>query len=233
MRLRGATGSWHPCGHVPFAGATRPARRVLTGRWCTLEPLDAARHAAGLRAADLAGDEATWRWLPYGPFASGEEHRAFLATMAASDDPLFFAVVVGGRAVGVLSFLEVVPEHGTIEIGHLWFSSALQRTTAATEAVFLLLREAFALGNRRVEWKTNGENAPSRRAAERFGFTFEGVFRQHRWCKGANRDTAWFAVLDSEWPAVRAGFDAWLDPANFDDEGRQRRPLDVRPPHVG
>src|SRR3954451_17333754 len=140
---------------MPFAGAAPPSRRVLAARWCTLEPLDADRHAAGLRAADLVGDEGTWRWLPYGPFATDEKHRAFLATMAAGRDPLFFAVVVDGRPVGVLSFLSIVPEHGTIEIGHLWFSAELQRTTAATEAVFVLLHEAFVLGNRRVEWKTD------------------------------------------------------------------------------
>jgi RimJ/RimL family protein N-acetyltransferase len=214
---------------APFAGATSPSRRGHAGRWCTLEPLDAERHAAGLRAADLAGDDGTWRWLPYGPFATDEDHRAFLTSMAAGRDPLFFAVVVDGRAAGVLSFLEIVPEHGTIEIGHLWFSAELQRTTAATEAVFLLLNEAFALGNRRVEWKTDSRNAASRRAAERFGFTFEGVFRQHRWFKGQNRDSAWFSLLDREWPAARRAFEAWLDPANFDADGRQRRPLAVSP----
>jgi RimJ/RimL family protein N-acetyltransferase len=213
---------------APFAGAAAPSRRELAGRWCTLEPLDAARHAAGLRDADLAGDEGTWRWLPYGPYASDEEHRASVARMAAGHDPLVFAVVVDRRPAGVLSFLEIVPEHGTIEIGHLWFSTGLQRTTAATEAVFLLLDEAFALGNRRVEWKTDSRNAASRRAAERLGFAFEGIFRQHRWVKGENRDTAWFSLLDREWPAIRAAFAAWLDPATFDADGRQRRPLAAR-----
>lgn len=210
-----------------FAGASPPSRRVLAGRWCTLEPLDADRHAAELRAADLAGDEGNWRWLPYGPFATDEEHRAFLRKMAAGRDPLFFAVVVDGQPVGVLSFLAIVPEHGTIEIGHLWFSAELQRTTAATEAVFLLLHQAFALGNRRVEWKTDSRNAASRRAAERLGFTFEGIFRQHRWFKGENRDTAWFSLLDRTWPAACREFEAWLDPATFDADGRQRRPLAV------
>ena len=165
--------------------------------------------------------------MPYGPFAADDDHRAFLAAMAAGDDPLFFAVVVGGQPVGVLSFLEVVPEHGIIEIGHLWFSAALQRTTPATEAVFLLLQEAFALGNRRVEWKTDSRNTASRRAAERLGFTFEGVFRQHRWFKGENRDTAWFSLLDGEWPAAFRAFTAWLEPTNFDASGRQRQPLGV------
>ena len=217
-----------PSAPVPFAGAARPSRRVLAGRSCVLEPLDADHHAAGLRAADLAGAEETWRWLPYGPFATDDEHHAFVATMAAGLDPLFFAVVAGGRPVSVLSFLEIVPEHGTIEIGHLWFSAELQRTTAATEAVFLLLEEAFALGNRRVEWKTDSRNAPSRRAAERLGFSFEGIFRQHRWVKGENRDTAWFALLDGEWATASRAFAAWLDPENFEADRRPRRPLGVR-----
>ena len=131
------------------------------------------------------------------------------------------------RGQGIVSFLRIEPAHGCIEIGHIWFGAPLQRTPAATEAIYLLAREAFdGLGNRRLEWKCNAANARSRRAAERFGFTFEGVFRQHMIVKGANRDTAWFSILDGEWPAVRAGFEAWLAPSNFDADGRQRGALE-------
>ena len=135
-----------------------------------------------------------------------------LRAQAATEDPRFYAVVVDGAAQGIVSFLRIEPAHGCIEIGHIWFGAPLQRTPAATEAIYLLAREAFdGLGNRRLEWKCNAANARSRRAAERFGFTFEGVFRQHMIVKGANRDTAWFSILDGEWPAVRAAFEAWLD----------------------
>ncbi len=151
--------------------------------------------------------------------------------MAAADDPLLFAIVdrATGRAAGAAAYLRMAPAHGVIEIGHIWFGSSLQRTAAATEAIFLLARHAFDdLGHRRLEWKCDARNAWSRRAAERFGFTFEGVFRQHMIVKGANRDTAWYAILDGEWPLLRAGFERWLDPANFDDAGRQRTALEPR-----
>jgi RimJ/RimL family protein N-acetyltransferase len=154
--------------------------------------------------------------------------RAWLTSCAASADPLFLAVIdrASGRAAGVVSYLRIEPEHGVIEIGHIWFGHALQRTPAATETIHLLARHAFDdLGNRRLEWKCDAANARSRRAAERFGFTFEGVFRQHMIIKGRNRDTAWYALLDSEWPAARDAFEAWLAPENFDADGRQRRSL--------
>lgn len=205
--------------------ARPPRREVLEGARVRLEPLDADRHAADLFAAGGA-DDSVWTYLAYGPFADEAEMHAHLAAQAASSDPLFFAVVVDGRAAGVVSFLRMEPEHGVIEIGHIWFGAALQRTPAATEAIFLLAREAFdGLGNRRLEWKCDAANARSRRAAERFGFTFEGVFRQHMIVKGRNRDTAWYALLDSEWPAARRAFEAWLDPANFDAGGQQRASL--------
>jgi RimJ/RimL family protein N-acetyltransferase len=189
-----------------------------------LEPLSPA-HAEDLFAA-AAGDPHLWDYLPYGPFADPASLRAHLAAQASSDDPLFFAVVVDGRAAGVVSYLRIEPEHGCIEIGHIWFGASLQRTPAATEAIYLLARHAFDdLGNRRLEWKCDAANARSRRAAERFGFTFEGVFRQHMIVKGRNRDTAWFSIVDGEWPAVRARFETWLDPKNFDAEGRQRASL--------
>jgi RimJ/RimL family protein N-acetyltransferase len=145
-----------------------------------------------------------------------------------SEDPLFFTLarLPEERPLGIASYLRIAPEHGTIEIGHIWFGTPMQRTTAATEAIYLLARHAFDdLGYRRLEWKCNALNAASRRAAERFGFTFEGVFRSHQVVKGRNRDTAWYAIVEDEWPRVRAGFEAWLEPANFDASGRQRHTL--------
>ena len=207
--------------------AAAPAHRPLIGTRVRLEPLDPDRHAADLLAA-AGGDPRLWDYLPYGPFADAAELRAWLAERATSTDPLFLAVVdtETGRASGVVSYLRIEPEHGCIEIGHIWFGAGLQRTPAATETVYLLARHAFDdLGHRRLEWKCDAANARSRRAAERFGFTFEGVFRQHMIVKGRNRDTAWFALLDSEWPAARAAFEAWLSPENFDADGRQRSPL--------
>jgi RimJ/RimL family protein N-acetyltransferase len=207
--------------------ARRPTHRALTGERVRLEPLDPERHAEDLLAA-AQGDPQLWRYLPYGPFAGVAELRSWLAEHAPSADPLFLAVVdtATGRAGGVVSYLRVEPVHGCIEIGHIWFGAQLQRTPAATETIYLLARHAFDdLGHRRLEWKCDAANARSRRAAERFGFTFEGVFRQHMIVKGRNRDTAWFSLLDGEWPAARAAFEAWLAPANFDADGRQRHSL--------
>jgi len=207
--------------------ASPPAHRALVGTRVRLEPLDPERHAGDLLAA-AAGDPKLWDYLPYGPFADADELQAWLAEHAASTDPLFLAIIdtATERACGVVSYLRIAPEHGSIEIGHIWFGAPLQRTPAATETIYLLARHAFDdLGNRRLEWKCDAANARSRRAAERFGFTFEGVFRQHMIVKGRNRDTAWFSLLDSEWPAARAAFEAWLAPANFDADGRQRSAL--------
>ena len=207
--------------------ASPPAHRALVGARVRLEPLDPERHAGDLLAA-AAGDPKLWDYLPYGPFADVEELRAYLAERADSTDPLFLAIIdtATERASGVVSYLRIAPEHGCIEIGHIWFGAPLQRTPAATETIYLLARHAFDdLGNRRLEWKCDAANARSRRAAERFGFTYEGVFRQHMIVKGRNRDTAWFSLLDSEWPAARAAFEAWLSPENFDADGRQRSAL--------
>jgi RimJ/RimL family protein N-acetyltransferase len=207
--------------------AARPAQRPLEGERVRLEPLDPERHADDLLAA-AGGDPRLWDYLPYGPFADAEELRGWLAERATSLDPLFLTIVdtASGRAAGVVSYLRIEPEHGCIEIGHIWFGAPLQRTPAATETIYLLARHAFDdLGNRRLEWKCDAANARSRRAAERFGFTFEGVFRQHMIVKGRNRDTAWFALLDGEWPAVRAAYEAWLSAENFDADGRQRSAL--------
>ena len=210
--------------------ARRPVREVLTGARVELQPLDADGHAAGLFAAAQGGeaDPRLWDFLGYGPFGTESEFVDWAIEQARSEDPLFFAIVdrATGRAAGMATFMRIEPDHGCIEIGNIWFGAALQRTPQATEAIYLLARHAFdALGNRRLEWKCDAANARSRSAALRFGFTFEGVFRQHMVIKGRNRDTAWFAMLDHEWPVVRRAFEAWLDPANFDASGAQRRPL--------
>ena len=206
----------------------RPDRHLLHGRFCRVEPLDVGRHARQLYNANaLDPDGRMWTYLFSGPFAGFEEYRAWLEPKPASDDPLFFAFVdrVRDQAVGMGSYLRIEPAHGVIEVGHLAFSPLMQRTPIATEAMYLMMREAFELGYRRYEWKCDALNAASRRAAERLGFTFEGIFRQAIVYKGRNRDTAWYSIIDREWPALDAAFRAWLDPANFDAAGRQRRSL--------
>lgn len=206
-----------------------PPRAPAEGRFCRLEPLAAAAHAADLWEAHGHDREgANWTYLPVGPHDSPDAFRAWAVGAEASDDPQFYAVIDArtGRAVGSLSFLRMDPAHGVIEIGFVHFSPLMQRTAMATEAQYLLMRRAFdELGYRRLEWKCNALNAPSRVAAERLGYTFEGTFRQARVEKGHNRDTAWYSLMDEEWPARRAAFETWLDPANFDGEGRQRRSL--------
>ena len=208
----------------------RPERRALAGSFVELEPLDAGRHARDLWEAADEEDacRGSWTWLPYGPFADAAAFASWLARRAAGDDPLFFAVRVRAqaRASGFLSFLNIRPKDAVIEIGHIWLAPRLQRTTAASEAIALLLRHAFDdLGYRRVEWKCNACNAASRQAALRFGFVFEGVFFRHMIVKGRSRDTAWFSLLAEEWPERRAAFASWLAPENFDARGRQRSPL--------
>lgn len=207
-----------------------PTRAPLSGRFVRLQPLDVARHADDLWLAlqGPGGDPALWDYLAYGPFASREAFDAWLAANAAGADPLFYAVIelASGHAVGLLSYLRIVPRDGCIEIGHIAFGQAMQRTPGATEAVWLLARHAFDdLGYRRLEWKCDARNARSRRAAERFGFVYEGTFRQHMLVKGRNRDTAWFAIIDGEWPARRQAFERWLVCDNFDEAGRQRQRL--------
>lgn len=199
----------------------------MQGRWCCLEPLTVA-HAADLFAAASADTMGhSWTYLHYGPFQTEAEYTAWVAERAVSTDPLFFAVLDTGtgRAVGVASYLRIDPANGVIEVGHLYFSPALQGTTAATEAMYLMMRHAFDLGYRRYEWKCDSLNAPSRRAALRLGFHFEGIFRQAIVVKGRNRDTAWFSVIDGEWPPLQARFEKWLTPENFDTQVRQLCPL--------
>lgn len=202
-----------------------PPRESLHGAWCRLDPLDPARHAGPLfeaLRADAGGR--AWTWLPYGPFAGEAEYRAWMEAACRGPDPLFLAITPRGAAqpAGVASWLRIQPADGSIEVGHILYAPALQRTPAATEAMWLMMGRAFALGYRRYEWKCNALNAPSRAAAQRLGFSFEGVFRQATVVKGRNRDTAWYSVLDREWPALDAAFRRWLAPDNFDAQGRQR-----------
>ena len=189
-----------------------PPRRPLRGSFVTLEPIDPDRHADGLfsvgHGSATAG--AVWTYLPYGPFADLEAMRTWLVTLPDSNDPLFFAVIRDGSPVGMTSFLNIDTSMRRLELGHIWFGPAAQRTEANTEAAFLMLDWAFDAGYRRAEWKCDALNARSRAAAERLGFTFEGVFRRHMITKGRNRDTAWFSVVDAEWSDVRARLTAWL-----------------------
>ena len=202
----------------------RPPRQILEGRYCRLEPLDLAWHAEALFAANGLDDEGrNWTYLPYGPFADLAAYRAWVEEASGSEDPLFFAIVeeATGLAEGVASYLRITPESGAIEVGHINYSPLLQRTRAGTEAMYLMMEQAFTLGYRRYEWKCNALNTPSREAALRLGFSYEGLFRQAAVVKGRNRDTAWYAVIDQEWPELEVAFHQWLDPANFDGQDQQ------------
>jgi RimJ/RimL family protein N-acetyltransferase len=209
---------WHP--------ARLPAREPIDGDLVRLEPLDPSKHGDDL-FAQTAGADSSWDYLAYGPFPNRDEFVRWLEQRAPLDDPLTFAIIdrAAGTARGLASFMRMDPVNGVIEIGHIWLSPGLQRTRQATEAIYLMSRYAFELGNRRLEWKCDALNAASRRAADRFGFVFEGVFRQHMVIKGRNRDTAWYSITDTEWPSRRAAFEAWLAPGNFDAAGAQRRAL--------
>jgi RimJ/RimL family protein N-acetyltransferase len=205
-----------------------PQREILAGRWCRLEPLDPSRHGDELYAATIgAEDDRLHRWLFEEPPASRADYQVWLEAKALSADPLFFAVIdqASGRALGRQTLMRITPEHGVAEIGNILWGPQMAGTRLATEALFLFADWVFGLGYRRFEWKCNAQNEPSRRAALRFGFAFEGVFRQHMVVKGANRDTAWFAMLDRDWPALRSGYERWLDPANFNSAGEQRHKL--------
>ena len=196
----------------------------MRGRYCRLEPL-VAHHARDLwEAYSHDADHRNWTYLLQGPYDTFEEYAAWLERARASTDPLFFAVVTKA-AVGVAAYLRIAPEAGSIEVGHINFSPLLQRTPAATEAMYLMMKQAFELGYRRYEWKCDALNEPSRRAAERLGLKYEGIFRQAVVYKGRNRDSAWYAAIDKEWPDLRAKFERWLDPENFDADGTQRSRL--------
>ena len=209
--------------------APRPERRVLEGRFVRLEPLDPTRHGDSLWTQSHGADrDVIWQYLFEPPFADRAAFQAHLERKAASEDPLFFAVVdqANDRALGYQTLMRIDTAFRVIEVGNVMYGSALQRTPGATEAQHLFARHVFDdLGYRRYEWKCNALNAPSRVAAERLGFTFEGIFRQHMVVRGRNRDTAWYSMLDHEWPRLKAAFEAWLAPANFDGEGRQRASL--------
>jgi RimJ/RimL family protein N-acetyltransferase len=216
---------------VDWTGGEPPRRVTLEGRTVRVEPLDSGRHASDLweLAAGPRADPAQWDYLAIGPYESEKPFRTELETRAASTDPLFFAVVdpVSGAAQGIASLLRIDPANGVAEIGHIWFGAPLQRSTAATEAIYLLTDYVMTtLGYRRFEWKCNDLNQRSRRAAKRFGFTYEGTFRNHMVVKGRNRDTAWYAIIDRDWPTVKAGFEAWLNLGNFDASGNQIRTLE-------
>jgi len=203
----------------------RPPREALLGRYCRVEPLEIDRHAADLHAANrTATDQRDWTYLAYGPFDSLDSYSAWMQRVCLGDDPLFHAIVdsATGKAIGVASYLRIDPASGSIEVGHINYSPLLQRTPAATEAMYLMMQRVFELGYRRYEWKCDALNAPSRAAARRLGLSYEGIFRQATVIKRRNRDTAWFATTDREWPALDAAFRRWLDPGNFDAEGRQR-----------
>ena len=201
----------------------------MEGRTCRVEPIDPERHAAALHEANLEDAEnRIWAYLPYGPFATLADYRAWIEAACLGEDPRFHAVIDlrDGRAVGVASYLRLEPPVGVIEVGHINFTPRLQNSVAATEAMYLMMRRVFGeLGYRRYEWKCDALNARSCKAAERLGFQFEGVFRQATLYKGRNRDTAWYSILDREWPALDAAFTEWLDPGNFDGDGRQRQSL--------
>ncbi len=240
FQARSATVEWNleheinalgqPVG-VPVPNWTPPARtsrEPMVGRHCRVEPLEASRHATALfEAHQLDVDGRGWTYLPYGPFDSPVAYEEWVAQAAAKDDPLFWAIVdrASGSAVGVASYMRVDPTAGSIEIGHIHFSPLLQRKPAATEALFMMMQRAFRHGYRRLEWKCNALNEPSRRAAQRLGLSYEGVFRQATIAKGRNRDTAWYAAIDSEWPELQAAFANWLSPENFDACGVQKTSL--------
>jgi RimJ/RimL family protein N-acetyltransferase len=216
---------------VPVPGWTQrpmPPRTAMTGRFCTVEPLDPERHTAQLFAAFSEDDGRMWTYLPRGPFASASDYRAWAESAARLDDPLTHAIVdsASGEAVGTAAYMRIEKAVGVIEIGSITYGPRLQRRPAATEAMYLMMRRVFdELGYRRYEWKCHSLNMPSREAALRLGFRYEGLFRQATMTRGRNRDTAWFSVIDSEWPALRTAFERWLDPENFDAAGRQRQSL--------
>jgi RimJ/RimL family protein N-acetyltransferase len=202
-----------------------PAREAMEGRYCRLEPVDVSKHAESVYAANEQDEQGmSWTYLPYGPFSSFSVYRQWMENTCLGDDPLFFAIrdLQTDEVAGLASYLRINPLSGSIEVGHLQFSPKLKRTIAATEAMFLMMKKAFELGYRRYEWKCHALNAPSRAAAQRLGLSFEGVFRQHTVVKGRNRDSAWYAAIDAEWPALLAALETWLSPGNFDPSGRQR-----------
>jgi RimJ/RimL family protein N-acetyltransferase len=211
---------WEPPRSPPF--------RELHGTSVVLEPLDRERHAGALFTAFRDAPDALWTYMTFGPFRSVDELAATIDTLVKLPGWQPYAIVVGGKPVGIMSYLRIDPANGAIEIGSIVFSPALQRTRAATEAIYLLIKNAFALGYRRCEWKCDDLNDASRVAAGRLGFRYEGTFRKATYYKGRSRDTAWYAIIDDEWPALDVGYQTWLADDNFEPDGRQRRSLDIR-----
>jgi RimJ/RimL family protein N-acetyltransferase len=220
-----------------WAERARPPRTPMEGRYCRLEPVDVERHVSGLYSVYMeAPDGRDWTYLFVERPADAASFRAYLAKAAASNDPLHYTIIElpAGRAVGTAALMRIEPVHGVIEVGSITYSPRLKQTRAGTEAMFLMMRRAFdELGYRRYEWKCDSFNAPSRAAAKRYGFQYEGLFRQAVVYKGRSRDTAWFSITDREWPRVRAAFEAWLAPQNFDAEGRQLRSLSAIRDSIG
>lgn len=217
-----------------WTGAKAVERLVLDGRYARLEPLDPDRHGQDLLTSALQpGSEGRFRYLFDRPPQNIEDMMAWARKAAAASDPLFFAVIRkdSGRAHGRQALMRIDPGHGSVEIGNILWGPGMARSRVATEAFYLFARHAFeTLGYRRLEWKCDSLNLPSRQAATRFGFYFEGVFRQHMVVKNLNRDTAWFAIIDSDWPRLKAGYESWLHPGNFDMSGQQIRKLKFAPP---
>lgn len=211
--------------------APRPERIVHEGRYVRLEPLDPQKHTDDLYIASHGDDKnVIWQYLFEAPFADHAAFKTHIERKAASDDPLFYAIIdkASCKAVGYATLMRIDTAHRVIEVGNIMYGTPLQKTPGATEAQYLLMRYIFdTLGYRRYEWKCNALNAPSRRAADRFGFTFEGIFRQHMIVRGRSRDTAWYSILDSEWPKQKRAFEAWLHPDNFDDKGQQKKNLNA------
>ncbi|WP_419909796.1 GNAT family N-acetyltransferase [Hoeflea sp.] len=212
-----------------WAACARPERVTMAGRFCRVEPLNADRHAEALFEAYRHDPEGLlWTYVPMGPFGDAAALRGWTDGASRDESQLYFAIVdqTSGLATGIACFLRLQPEHGVIEVGGIVYSPLLQRTPAATEAMFLMMRHVMKdLGYRRYEWKCDALNAPSRRAAERLGFTYDGLFEQAIVYKGRNRDTAWYSILDRDWPALEQAYKAWLDPGNFNADGRQRRAI--------
>ena len=213
-------GDWNP--------PVRPPGEPMIGRYCRLERLDADRDGQSLfDAYALDSEGRNWTYLPQGPFENYAEFYIWLSDMAKLDDPFFFAIIDGESqtSVGIASYLRITPPAGSIEVGYIHYSPLLQRTPAATEAMYLMMEQAFTLGYRRYEWKCDALNAPSRIAAQRLGLSYEGVFRQATVYKQRNRDTAWYATIDREWPDLKQAFEQWLDPNNFDNDRNQKTRL--------
>ncbi|ASV06413.1 GNAT family N-acetyltransferase [Leptospira interrogans] len=202
-----------------------PAKSVMDGKFCKLEPLDSEIHSKELyKANSLDKNGECWTYLPYGPFKTFIEYQNWIREMQNLVDPTFYAIIDKNtsKPVGVVSYLRIDQEKGSIEVGHLNFSNLLKRTKAATEAMYLMMNYAFELGFRRYEWKCNSLNIPSRKAAQRYGFSYEGTFRQYAINKGRNRDTAWYSIINSEWNLIQEAFEKWLDSKNFDENGQQK-----------